>query len=67
MITGTLDHVFHCGVVPHEHAMLRAEKTKQEPELTPQDKKGRRTAIITGFISIGFGVSLLGLYVHLTR
>ncbi|KAL3132938.1 hypothetical protein ABBQ38_006852 [Trebouxia sp. C0009 RCD-2024] len=33
--------------------------TKKEPELTPQDKKGRRTAIITGFISIGFGVAYL--------
>lgn len=35
------------------------ERKKQEPELTPQDKKGRRTAIITGFISIGFGVAYL--------
>ena len=39
-----------------------SERKKQEPELTPQDKKGRRTAIITGFISIGFGVS----HKHLT-
>ena len=37
--------------------MSCAERSKKEPELTPQDIKGRRTAIITGFISIGFGVS----------
>ena len=36
--------------------VLHTEKKKKEPELTPQDIKGRRTAIITGFISIGFGV-----------
>lgn len=34
-----------------------AANKKAEPELSPQDKKGQRTAIITGFISVAFGVS----------
>jgi len=35
-----------------------ADNKKAEPELSPQDKKGQRTAIITGFISVAFGVSV---------
>ncbi|KAA6427319.1 MAG: hypothetical protein FRX49_01984 [Trebouxia sp. A1-2] len=35
------------------------DNKKAEPELSPQDKKGQRTAIITGFISVAFGVAYL--------
>ena len=35
-----------------------ADNKKAEPELSPQDKKGQRTAVITGFISVAFGVSV---------
>ena len=35
-----------------------ADNKKAEPELSPQDKKGQRTAVITGFISVAFGVSI---------
>ena len=34
-----------------------ADNKKAETELSPQDKKSQRTAIITGFISVAVGVS----------
>ncbi|DBA97110.1 hypothetical protein WJX77_008048 [Trebouxia sp. C0004] len=38
---------------------IESDNKKVEPELSPQDKKGQRTAIITGFISVAFGVAYL--------
>ncbi|KAL0055314.1 hypothetical protein WJX82_010552 [Trebouxia sp. C0006] len=38
---------------------IESDNKKAEPELSPQDKKGQRTAIITGFISVAFGVAYL--------
>lgn len=38
---------------------VESDNKKAEPELSPQDKKGQRTAIITGFISVAFGVAYL--------